>query len=75
MQYYSALAKEKLFNNTICIRKDNFIRNMGEHSDVNGNTVFVSNILPYNMNPEDYVINKGDLVRYMPVSIVPKIPY
>ncbi len=48
---------------------------MGEHSDVNGNTVFVSNILPYNMNPEDYVINKGDLVRYMPVSIVPKIPY
>ncbi len=75
MQYYSALAKEKLLNNTICIREDNYIRNMREHNDVNGNTVFVSNILPFDKNPENYIINKNDQVRYMPVSIVPKIPY
>lgn len=73
MQYYSAVAKEKLLNNTICIRENNFIRNMKEYSDISGNTVFVSNVLPYDVKPEDYIINADELVRYMHVAIVPKI--
>jgi hypothetical protein len=75
MNFTTGIAKEKLINNTICVREGDFIRNMKFNDDCLKSTVFISNIAPCDKEEDEYFIKIGEYVRCMEVAIVPKISW
>ncbi len=75
MYYKSGVANEDIANFSVCKREGMNITPIKKKSDLNGNLVFVDNIIPYTCKNEIYIIPKGTEVRYLDIAIVPKINF
>lgn len=69
--WYSAIAKEDLTNNTICIKDSDGIRNVKHYSEIDTELfVFISNLEPeHEVDSYKRPLYKGTTVRYQKVRI------
>ncbi len=72
VKYISLFAGEELTNNTICAVVLDTIRPMQYRGDINGKLVFVDQV-PKLDQDDNFKIKKGELVRCVEVTVVPKV--
>ena len=73
MDYKNGAASENIANFSVCVRDGVNIRHIKNKNDLSGNLVLVNNIIPYECKEEVYIIPAGTEVRYIDISIVPKL--
>ncbi len=73
MCYKNGTAKENLQNYSVCVKENDGIRRIHHKNDLQDNLVLVNNIAPYSVGADLYVIKEGDYIRYVDVTVVPKM--
>lgn len=66
------IASEDLTNLSVCVRKGVDIIPVKCKADLNGNLVLVDNIKHWNSNDRVFKIPKGEYVRYINITLLPK---
>lgn len=72
IKYISLFAGEEITNNTICVVIMDTIRTMQYRGDINGKLVFVDQVPKFDQD-ENFKIKKGELIRCVELTVVPKV--